>query len=95
MTKILRNIFALSFICNLTVFFAIPTEAYNAGSGERMVYVCTKSATAYAYHTYKDCRHIERCWEENHIKKMSVSKAKSMKRTLCKTCAKRTSVHLN
>lgn len=95
MTKIFRNILASVLVYNLSLTFAIPAEIYNTGTGERMVYVCTKSAAAYAYHTYKDCRHIERCWEENHIKKMPVSEAKSMKRTLCKTCAKRTSVHFN
>lgn len=91
MTKSLRKIFALTLICNLSLLFAIPTDESKSESVVRMVYVCTKSTAAYAYHTNKNCRHIKRCWEENHIKKMSVSEAKAMNRTLCKTCAKHTS----
>lgn len=95
MAKSLRKILALTLICNLSLLFAIPTEESKSESVVRMVYVCTKSTAAYAYHTNKNCRHIKRCWEENHIEKMSVSEAKAMNRTLCKTCVKHTSSGLN
>lgn len=73
-------IFALMFV----VFGTFKAETQELQ--EQVVYMCTKSDRAYAYHRNPNCRHIKRCWECNHIKKVPISEAIMMHRSPCKTC---------
>ena len=49
------------------------------------VYICT-GPKSYRYHSKSDCRGLNSC--SGNIEKVTIAKAKSMKRTACKICYK-------
>lgn len=51
--------------------------------GDTMVYVCTGKGS-YRYHRHSDCRGLNNC--KGSIKRVTLQKAQSMKRTPCKKC---------
>ena len=55
----------------------------NAGSN--YVWICT-GKSAYSYHNNRDCSGLNRC--KASIQKVTIEKAKSMKRTPCNICYK-------
>lgn len=67
-------------ILSLMMLYGGP---YTADVSENYVYVCTGPPSK-KYHSSKDCNGLRNCSAE--IKKVTLSKAKSMKRTACKIC---------
>ncbi len=57
--------------------------SYTTEVSETYVYICTGPQSK-KYHSSKDCNGLRNCSVE--IKKVTFSKAKSMKRTPCKIC---------
>jgi hypothetical protein len=51
--------------------------------GDTMVYVCTGKGS-YRYHRHSDCSGLNNC--KGSIKRVTLQKAQSMKRTPCKKC---------
>lgn len=51
--------------------------------GDTMVYVCTGKGS-YRYHRHSDCNGLNNC--KGSIKRVTLQKAQSMKRTPCKKC---------
>jgi hypothetical protein len=80
------------FICRLFFVLLLACSGYPAEVKAKVpllyrveaeVYICD-SKTAYAYHSSKDCRGLNRCTHE--IKKIKLSEAKNLKRSPCKIC---------
>lgn len=67
--------------------FCIPIASASiiksSNSESQMVYICTGPQSR-VYHKYDDCKGLSKCSEE--IKKITLDKAKSMKRRACKLC---------
>ena len=70
------------FACVMT---AVPAQStiYEAAAGDSSVYICV-SPGAKRYHCDRDCKGLNKC--EHTIRKVSVSKARSMGLTPCKEC---------
>lgn len=73
----------------LVIFFVIlsnvsPCTSYFA-QGDTYVYICT-GPKAYSYHCNRNCRGLNKCQAE--IKKVTLTYAKSIKRSPCKICYK-------
>ncbi len=65
---------------------AIPTQGTvieKASVNEATVYICV-SENSKRYHSNRDCRGLNKC--EHTVRKVTVSKAKSLGRTPCKVC---------
>lgn len=74
--------FLLSFM--LCCFISIPNTALSDASST-YVWVCM-GKSAYSYHCNRGCSGLNRC--KASIKKVTLEKARSMKRTPCDICYK-------
>ena len=77
-----RVILSLFFVCAMATIPAQET-VFEYAAGEATVYICV-SGSSKRYHCDRDCRGLNNC--EHTIRKVTVSKAKSMGRTPCKVC---------
>lgn len=78
-----RTLLSLFFTCAIA---AIPTQGTvieKVSASEAMVYICVRENSK-RYHCDRDCRGLNRC--DHTIRKVTVSKAKSLGRTPCKVC---------
>jgi hypothetical protein len=78
-----RILLSLFFACALAAIPGHSTIYEPANAGEASVYVCMSSGTK-RYHCDRGCGGLNNCKHE--IRKVSVSKAKSMGLTPCKKC---------
>ena len=72
------------------VFMCMPAESMHSrlhtkSVQEHYVYICT-GPKSYRYHSNSDCRGLNNC--SASIEKVTLAKAKAMKRTACKICYK-------
>ena len=73
-----------------TLFIVLLFEVCNtlqsageSGPSSTYVWICT-GRSAYSYHSNQDCSGLNRC--KASIQKVTIEKAKSMKRTPCNIC---------
>lgn len=71
----------------LAMAFCTPivcASVVNSNEGEaQLVYICTGPQSK-VYHKHDDCKGLSKCSKD--IKKVTLDKAKSMKRRACKWC---------
>ena len=78
----LKSLILLTFLILLSS--VSPCASYYV-QGDTYVYICT-GAKAYSYHCNRGCRGLNQCKAE--IKKVSITYAKSIKRSPCRICYK-------
>ena len=70
-----------------SIMFLMMSASYTgAGTGETYVYICTGPQST-KYHKTNTCRGLDRCSKE--VVKVTLDKAKDMKRTPCGYCYKK------
>lgn len=77
-----KILFSVIISISPVIGFGVDKFPFNDNNAQ-YVYICTgpKSKT---YHKYDDCKGLKRCSKD--IVKVSLDKAKSMKRRACKLC---------
>lgn len=78
------RIFLLAFLfLGLPNAYSTEVSVNCVSHGDTMVYVCTGKGS-YRYHRHSDCSGLNNC--KGSIKRVTLLKAQSMKRTPCKKC---------
>ena len=78
------RIFLLAFLfLGLPNTYSTEADVIRVGHSDTMVYVCTGKGS-YRYHRHSDCSGLNNC--KGSVKRVTLQKAQSMKRTPCKKC---------
>lgn len=77
------SVASLLLLVGVTSFSAVNPEPSTSKSKDEIVYVCTGKSSK-RYHKYSGCKGLNNC--RGDVVKVSMSRAKSMRRTPCKIC---------